>query len=104
MWWTEYQNISTPFFAPMMWFLLMVMCTAGAFFMLGIGKMQHTGPQLPTDRLGTFEDDRNETMRRADQYEKEFTAFMNHLRATMDKAEFDQPTANRRTPSTSVQV
>lgn len=104
MWWTEYQHISSPFFAPMMWFVLMVVCTAGAFLVMGTGKMQHTGPRLPTDGLGTFEDDRNETMQRADQDEKEFMAFMSHLRAARDKAEFDQHWANRRTPSSSGQV
>lgn len=107
MWWTEYQYLSSPFFGPMMWFVLMAACSAGAFFMMGAGKMQHTGPtgpRLPADRLGAFEGDRNETMRRADQEEKEFIAFMNRLRAARDKAEFDQSMVQRRAPSSSVQA
>jgi len=50
----------------------------------------------PVDRPGAFEEYRAETLRRLDQEQKEFEAFVGHLRSAKDKAEFDQLMAERR--------
>jgi hypothetical protein len=115
MWWTEYQHISSAaFFGPVMWFLLMVVCTTGVFFVTGMGKIEAdpTGRHLSADRPGTSEKYREKyrekhreaTLRRVDQEEREFMALVSHLRAARDKTEFDQFMSKRRAPSSSLQV
>lgn len=45
-----------------------------------------------------FDDYRNETLKRLEDEQKEFTGFLDRLRRAKDKAEFDQFMAERRNP------
>src|SRR5215471_17289425 len=110
MWWNDFWPAPWMFFGPMMMFLLMIICMVGMFFMMRMGSVHRstveTGPSRavfgfgplskgisagqPADRAGAFEEYREETLRRLDQEQKEFEAFVGHLRSAKDKAEFDQ--------------
>lgn len=115
MWWNDFWPGPWMFFGPMMMFLLMIVCMVGMFFMMRMGSMHRAtadGPseaglgfgqssrgiraRLPADRPGAFEENREEALRRLDQEQKEFQAFVSHLRSATDKAEFDQFMAEHR--------
>jgi len=117
MWWNDFWPAPWMLFGPMTMFLVMIICMAGMFFMMmRMGSMHRsttgTGPSgvvfgfgplgkgigasHPANRPGAFEEYREEALRRLEQEQKEFEAFVSHLRSAKDKAEFDQFMAERR--------
>jgi hypothetical protein len=95
------------------------------FFMLGSGRMgcgmhrrnggwqrwggpwagcrrdESTEQQAPTSGNRAFDEYRAETLRRLEEEQREFSAFLDRLRFAKDKAEFDDFMASRRQPPAS---
>lgn len=108
MWWS-YWPTPWMFLAP----LMMLACMAGMFFMMrathgghhpaGAGDRlaaMNLGPNVPArfpDGQSAFEDYRAETLRRLNNEQQEFQAFLGRLRTAKDRAEFEQFMAERRT-------
>ena len=107
MWWS-YWPAPWMFLAP----LMMLICMAGMFFMMrsmhgrhyptaaGAGLSGvHVGPYVPArfpENQSAFEEYRADTLRRLDDEQKDFQAFLDRLRMAKDKAEFEQFMAERR--------
>jgi Protein of unknown function (DUF2852) len=116
MWWNDFWPAPWMFFGPTMMFLLMIVCMVAMFFMMRTGSMHRSAAEAGPAGAGfgfgslskgftashtagrprAFEEYREETLRRLDQEQKEFEAFLGHLRSAKDKAEFDQFMAERR--------
>jgi len=107
MWWNDFWPAPWMFFGSMMVFLCMIVCMVAMLFMMRMGAMHRsaaeTGPagagfgfaslskgfsaSQTADRPKAFEEYRQETLRRLDQEQKEFEAFVGHLRSAKDMAE-----------------
>jgi hypothetical protein len=109
MWWS-YWPTPWVFLAP----LMMLACMAGMFFMMramdsghhptDAGEGLNLGPNVPArfpDGQSAFEDYRAETLRRLNNEQQEFQAFLGRLRTAKDRAEFEQFMAERRTGTSS---
>ena len=111
MWW-NYWPVPWMFLAP----LMMLICMAVMFFMMramhggphpavgvwptGMGLGPHV-PERASERQSAFEEYRAETLKRLDDEQQEFQAFLGRLRTAKDKAEFEQFMAERRSRTSS---
>ena len=83
-------------------------CAPGTWFNLGGAKEQRRGrggwgPGKPAaSGNNAFDEYRADTLRRLEEEEREFQAFLERLRQARDKAEFDSFMAERRGRSTTV--
>lgn len=85
-------------------------CAPGAWFNLGAGGAQDRRWNNPWPRSRAaasgnkaFDEYREETLRRLEDEEREFQAFLDRLRKARDKAEFDAFMAERRNRPSDVQ-
>jgi hypothetical protein len=122
MWWTLYWPTPWSFvIGPLMMFAFMAICMGAMFLMMrrmaghrpeaaasngfcDLGpwpwRQHRNARKLPSGKpSAAFEEYREETLRRLDQEQKEFKAFIDGLRAAKDKVEFDQFMAERRNRS-----
>ncbi len=78
----------------------------GAWFNLGAEAGKGRGPwgraRTPSSGNKAFDDYRSDTLRRLEDEEREFQAFIERLRHARDKSEFDSFMAERRSRSTSL--
>ena len=112
MWW-NYWPVPWMFLAP----LMMLICMAVMFFMMramhggphptaagvwptGMDLRPHV-PERASERQSAFEEYRAETLKRLDDEQQEFQAFLGRLRTAKDKAEFEQFMAERRSRTSS---
>ncbi len=61
-------------------------------------RRDETSEQAPTSGNRAFDEYRAETLRRLEEEQREFAAFLDRLRFAKDKAEFDEFMASRRQP------
>jgi hypothetical protein len=61
-------------------------------------RREETAEQAPTSGNRAFDEYRAETLRRLEEEQREFAAFLDRLRFAKDKAEFDDFMASRRQP------
>jgi len=124
MWWNDFWPAPWMFFGSMMMFLFMIVCIVAMLFVMRMGVINRaaaeTGPAgvgfgfgslskgfsatQTADRPKAFEEYRQETLRRLDQEQKEFEAFVGHLRSAKGKAEFDQFMAERRAQASQTRL
>lgn len=85
-------------------------CAPGAWFNLGAGATPErrwggawSRPRPASSGNKAFDEYREETLRRLEEEEREFQAFLDRLRKARDKAEFDSFMAERRNRGNSVQ-
>jgi hypothetical protein len=64
----------------------------------GCGQREETAEQAPTSGNRAFDEYRADTLRRLEEEQREFAAFLDRLRFAKDKAEFDEFMAARRQP------
>lgn len=83
----------------------------GTWFNLGAGNTTDkrwnapwSRPQASSSGNKAFDEYRDETLRRLEDEEREFQAFLDRLRKARDKSEFDAFMADRRTRSTTRDV
>ncbi len=87
--------------APGTWFNLAGKAAADGRWNAG-WKAPWGRPQAATSGNKAFDEYREETLRRLEDEEREFQAFLDRLRKARDKSEFDSFMAERRTRSTPV--
>ncbi len=82
-------------------------CAPGAWFNLGGAEDRRwnkwSRPRTAPSGNKAFDDYRGETLRRLEEEEREFQAFLDRLRKARDKAEFDAFMAERRNRPSDVQ-
>ena len=66
---------------------------------VGRGALEGCGGYRASSGNRAFDEYRAETLRRLEEEQREFIAFLDRLRHAKDKAEFDQFMAERRRPS-----